>query len=53
VLHLQQTAKAPDVREYRVETPARLAAAIARALVKEPGERWQSAQDMLAAVRGS
>lgn len=53
VLHLQQTAKAPDVREYRAETPAGLADAIARALVKEPSGRWQTAGEMLAAVRGS
>jgi len=50
VLHLQQTAQAPNVREYRPETPPGLAEAIDRALVKEPSQRWQSAREMLAAV---
>jgi len=50
VLHMQQVEPAPDVREFRTDTPASLADAIARALLKEPGERWQSAVEMRDAV---
>jgi len=50
VLHMQQVEPAPDVREFRADTPASLADAIARALQKEPGQRWQSAVEMRGAV---
>ncbi|HET9152400.1 MAG TPA: serine/threonine-protein kinase [Gemmatimonadales bacterium] len=43
---------APDVRKFRPETPAPLADGIARALAKEPGDRWASAAAMWAALGG-
>jgi eukaryotic-like serine/threonine-protein kinase len=43
-LHLTQTA--PDVRTLRRETPAELAAGIAKALAKAPKDRWRSAAEM-------
>jgi hypothetical protein len=53
VLRLQQTEPAPDVRTYRADTPAPLAAAIARALEKNRAARWESAREMWGAVEGS
>jgi serine/threonine-protein kinase len=53
VLQLHLTQPAPDVRTLRPETPPELAGGIARALLKTPDERWQSAaamRDALAAV---
>jgi eukaryotic-like serine/threonine-protein kinase len=43
-LHLTQTA--PDVRTLRSDTPAELAAGIAKALAKAPKDRWRSASEM-------
>ncbi len=43
---------APDVRAFRSDTPAPLADAIARALRKAPGERWQTAAAMREALEG-
>jgi serine/threonine protein kinase len=43
-LHLTQTA--PDVRTLRSDTPAELAAGIAKALAKAPKDRWRSAAEM-------
>lgn len=46
----------PPVESLRPETPASLAAVIARALAKEPGDRWPSAsamQDALGARAGA
>lgn len=53
VLQLHLTQPAPDVRKLRPDAPAYLAAAIAKALAKSPGDRWRSAvamRDALAAV---
>jgi serine/threonine-protein kinase len=53
VLQLHLTQPAPDVRMLRPDTPANLAAAIAKALAKNPADRWASAmamRDALAAV---
>lgn len=49
-LHLHQPA--PDVRTYRGDTPAGLATGIARALAKNPDERWRSAPAMKEALSG-
>ena len=43
-LHLTQTA--PDVRTLRRDTPAELAAGIAKALAEAPKDRWRSAAEM-------
>lgn len=51
VLHLQQTAPVPDVKEFREDVPAVLSTAVGRALVKDPAQRWQSASEMLQALR--
>jgi serine/threonine-protein kinase len=48
--HIQQDA--PDVRRFRPDVPPFLADAIARGLMKNPPSRWQSAEEMRAAVRG-
>jgi eukaryotic-like serine/threonine-protein kinase len=41
----------PSVRELRPDVPARLAAAVARALEKEPGRRFASMADFAAELR--
>ena len=46
VLQLHLTEPAPDVRKLRPDTPPYLASAIARALAKNPKDRWQSAVAM-------
>jgi serine/threonine protein kinase len=46
VLQLHLTELPPDVRTFRPDVPPDLADAIARALAKLPGERWQSAAEM-------
>jgi serine/threonine protein kinase len=46
VLQLHLTQAAPDVRTLRGDTPAELAQGIARALAKDPEERWSSATSM-------
>lgn len=50
VLHMQQVEPAPDVREFRDDTPRTLAGLIARALEKERERRWQTAGEMLDAL---
>jgi serine/threonine-protein kinase len=52
VLQLHLTQPAPDLRTLRPETPAEVAAGIARALAKAPEERWQSAAAMREALTG-
>jgi eukaryotic-like serine/threonine-protein kinase len=52
VLQLHLTQPAPDVRTLRPDTPAWLAAGIARALVKPPEDRWPSASAMKDALAG-
>jgi len=53
VLQQHLTQPAPDVRTLRPETPAELAAGIARALLKPPEDRWQSAAAMRDALAGA
>jgi eukaryotic-like serine/threonine-protein kinase len=43
-LHLTQTC--PDVRSFRPDTPAELAAGLSKALAKAPKDRWRSAAEM-------
>ena len=53
VLQLHLTQSAPDVRTIRSDTPPELAQTIARALSKNPADRWPSAiamRDALATV---
>jgi serine/threonine protein kinase len=53
VLQLHLTQPAPDVRGLRPDTPPYLAAVIAKALAKNPAERWPTAvamRDALGAV---
>jgi serine/threonine protein kinase len=52
VLQLHLTQPAPDVRTLRPDTPADLAAGIARALAKKPEDRWPSAGAMREALAG-
>ena len=52
VLQLHLTQQAPDVRSLRPDTPAGLAAGIARALAKKPEDRWPSAGAMREALAG-
>ena len=41
---------APDIREVRPDVPVELARLIKRCLEPEPGDRWQSADDVLGAL---
>ena len=50
VLQMHMNEEAPDVREFREDTPPALAEAVARALKKKPDERWESAGAMAAAL---
>ena len=50
VLHMQQTERAPDVRDLRKETPVGLAKALQRALEKNREDRWPSSEAMRAAL---
>jgi serine/threonine protein kinase len=52
VLQLHLSQPAPDVRTLRPDTPAELAAGVARALTKTPEERWPSATAMKDALAG-
>lgn len=42
--------KAPDIHTFVPAVPAAVSAAIARALYKQPNQRWASARDMLEAL---
>ncbi len=53
VLQQHLTQPAPDVRTFRPETPPELAGGIARALLKAPEDRWQSAAAMRDALAGA
>jgi tRNA A-37 threonylcarbamoyl transferase component Bud32 len=44
------SAPPPDIRELRAEVPAELARLINRCLEPDPAKRWQSADELLAAV---
>jgi serine/threonine-protein kinase len=50
VIDMQQHHDPPSLQSVRAEVPAALAAVIARALKKRPGERWQTAEDMRQAL---
>lgn len=50
VLQMQLTAPPPDVRTYRPDAPTGLADALVKAMRKNPAERWQSADEMRAAL---
>ncbi len=50
VLRLQQLEEAPDVREFRKDTPTVLAEGIGKALRKAREERWNSAAEMKGAL---
>jgi eukaryotic-like serine/threonine-protein kinase len=50
VLQLHLTQVPPDVRALRSDTPAELAAGVAKALAKSPGDRWRSAREMRGAL---
>jgi serine/threonine protein kinase len=53
VLQLHLSQPAPDIRRLRADTPADLADVVARAMAKNPADRWASAtrmRDALAAV---
>jgi len=50
VLQMHLTEPAPDLRRFREDVPAPLAAAIARALAKQPKDRWPSAAEMMAGL---
>jgi serine/threonine-protein kinase len=53
VLHKVLNEPAPPVQSLRPDTPAALAAAVDRALLKEPADRWQSAAEMKRALSGA
>jgi serine/threonine protein kinase len=46
VLQQHLTQPPPDVRTLRSDTPPELAAGIAKAMAKSPGDRWRSALEM-------
>lgn len=50
VLQMHLNEPAPDVRRFREHAPGPLAAAIARALAKQPADRWRSAAEMMAGL---
>jgi len=50
VLDMHQHNPAPDLHSLRRDVPAKLAAAVARALAKSRAERWQRAGEMRAAL---
>ncbi|HXY18886.1 MAG TPA: serine/threonine-protein kinase [Gemmatimonadales bacterium] len=51
VLGMHMRSAIPDARKRRSDTPAKLAKLVSRALAKNPGDRWQSAAEMGAALR--
>jgi len=50
VLDMHQRQAAPPLHEFRPDIPAALADAVARALAKDPAERWQTAAAMRTAL---
>lgn len=50
VLQLHQTAPVPDLRTLVPGVPESLAATVRRAMAKRPGDRWQTASEMLVAL---
>jgi serine/threonine-protein kinase len=51
VLGMHMRSAIPDPRKRRADTPTKLAKLVSRALAKNPGDRWQSAAEMGAALR--
>jgi serine/threonine-protein kinase len=49
---LQVTGTPPDLAGLRPDIPAHVAAAVQRALAKDKADRWQTAEEMGAALRG-
>jgi serine/threonine-protein kinase len=52
VLQLHLTQPAEDLRNFRKDAPVELAAGIAKALAKQPEQRWRSARAMREALGG-
>jgi serine/threonine protein kinase len=52
LLHMHTHEAPPDVRTLREDTPTVVAAAIDRALAKDPAARWQTAGEMREALQG-
>jgi serine/threonine-protein kinase len=50
VLGMHQKSPIPDVRRKRRDASAKLAKLVAKALAKNPDERWQSAAEMRTAL---
>ncbi len=50
VLGMHQRSPIPDVRKRRRDVPVKLAKLVARALAKNPEDRWQSASEMRTAL---
>lgn len=53
VLMMQQRSEAVDVRQLRPDVSAPLAKMVARALAKNPADRWQTAVEMRDALRAN
>ena len=53
VLQMHLNDPAPDVRTHRPDAPESLAAVITKAMMKDRGERWQTAVEMAAALAPS
>jgi serine/threonine-protein kinase len=51
VLGMHMRSAVPDARKRRADTPPKLAKLVTRALAKNPGDRWQTAAEMGAALR--
>lgn len=53
VLQMHMNQLPPDVREYRPELPEAVGATLARAMIKEVGDRWQTAAQMRTALEAA
>jgi serine/threonine protein kinase len=53
VLELQQSQASPDVRRFRPDVPEALTTVLLKAMAKRPEQRWESAEDMRAAMAKS
>ena len=51
VLSMHQQATPQNISELRADAPESLTEAVSRALEKAPGDRWQSASEMLKVVQ--
>jgi serine/threonine protein kinase len=50
VLGMHQRGPIPELRKQRRDAPAKLAKVVAKALAKDPGDRWQTAEEMRQAL---